>query len=82
MGTVSMAKFKVVVTVINEDSVMPCPIGPRFRHQLPMPMEKLYQERKGYWFDPETELELARECADQFTGYLARATAKKRKNNR
>ena len=45
-----------------------------------MPMEHLAAERNGYWFDPETELELAKECADAFTKYLNQAEEKKRKN--
>jgi len=72
-----MSKFKVVLTVINEDSVSPFVVGPRFRRGLPMPMEDLAAERGGYWFDAETELELARECADKFTKYLVEAEKRK-----
>lgn len=74
-----MPKFKVVLTVINEDSVSPFVVGPRFRRATPMPMETLYAERGGYWFDPVVELELAQECADQFTKYIQQAEAKKKK---
>jgi hypothetical protein len=74
-----MPKFKVVLTVINEDSVSPFVVGPRFRRSGAMPMEHLAAERQGYWFDPETEYELAKECADAFTRYLQQAEAKKRR---
>lgn len=74
-----MPKFKVVLTVINEDSCSPFVIGPRFRRGTPMPMEDLAQKRKGYWFDPDTELELARECADKFAKYLDQAEKRKGK---
>ena len=74
-----MPKFKVVLTVINEDSVSPFVVGPRFRRATPMPMEALYVERSGYWFDPVVELELAKECAEAFTKYIAQADNKKRK---
>lgn len=74
-----VSKFKVVLTVINEDSVTPFVVGPRFRRATPMPMEALYAERGGYWFDPVVELELAQECADQFTKYIEESENKKRK---
>lgn len=74
-----MSKFKVVLTVINEDSVSPFVVGPRFRRGSPMPMEDLAHKRNGYWFDPETELELARECADRFTKYLVESEKRKGK---
>lgn len=74
-----MARFKVVLTVINEDSVTPFVVGPRFRRGSPMPMEDIFDKRGGYWFDPETELELARECADKFTKYLNQAEQKRGK---
>lgn len=74
-----MARFKVVLTVINEDSVSPFVVGPRFRRGGTMPMEQLSAERNGYWFDPDTELELARECADKFAKYLDQAEQKKGK---
>lgn len=74
-----MARFKVVLTVINEDSVSPFVVGPRFRRGSPMPMEDLFDKRNGYWFDPETELELARECADRFTKYLEQVEQRKNK---
>lgn len=74
-----MPKFKVVLTVINEDSVSPFVVGPRFRRGGQMPMERLSTERSGYWFDPETEKDLAQECADQFTKYIQQAEAKKKK---
>lgn len=73
-----MARFKVVLTVINEDSVSPFVVGPRFRRGTPMPMEKLFNERNGYWFTPD-EIELAQECADQFTKYLQQSEKKKKK---
>ena len=74
-----MPKFKVVLTVINEDSVSPFVVGPRFRRGTPMPMEKIYTERGGYWFDPVVELELAQECAEAFTKYIEQSETKKRK---
>jgi hypothetical protein len=74
-----MARFKVVLTVINEDSVSPFVVGPRFRRGTPMPMEALYVERNGYWFDPESEIDLARDLAAQFTTYLQQAETKKKK---
>jgi len=74
-----MSKFKVVLTVINEDSVSPFVVGPRFRRGTPMPMEKLAAERNGYWFDPATEFELARECADKFTQYIEDSEKRKKK---
>jgi hypothetical protein len=43
-----------------------------------MPMEALYAERNGYWFKPN-EIELAQECADQFTKYLQQSEKKKKK---
>lgn len=74
-----MARFKVVLTVINEDSVSPFVVGPRFRRGIPMPMETLYAERGGYFFDPESEVEMARDCAEQFTKYINQAEQKKKK---
>jgi hypothetical protein len=74
-----MARFKVVLTVINEDSVSPFVVGPRFRRGTPMPMEALYVERNGYWFDPENEIEMARDCAELFTKYINQADQKKKK---
>ena len=44
-----------------------------------MPMEKLYDERGGYFFDPESEIEMARDCAESFQKYLNQAETKKRK---
>jgi hypothetical protein len=73
-----MPKFKVVLTVINEDSVTPFVVGPRFRRGTPMPMEALYAERNGYCFSPD-EIGLAQECADQFTKYLQQSEKKKKK---
>ena len=75
-----MPKFKVVLTVINEDSVSPFVVGPRFRRGRPLPMEALYHERKGYWFDPATEVEMARDCCELFTKYINQSEEKKRKN--
>lgn len=74
-----MARFKVVLTVINEDSVSPFVVGPRFRRAGSMPMEHLAAERGGYWFDPATELELAQECAEAFQKYINQAEQKKKK---
>jgi hypothetical protein len=74
-----MARFKVVLTVINEDSVSPFVVGPRFRRGTSMPMEKIYAERGGYWFDPESEIDMARDLAEQFTSYLQNAETKKKK---
>ena len=73
-----MARFKVVLTVINEDSVSPFVVGPRFRRGTPMPMEALYAERGGYWFDPMVESELARECSEAFTKYIEQSENKKK----
>jgi hypothetical protein len=74
-----MARFKVVLTVINEDSVTPFVVGPRFRRGTPMPMETLYAERGGYFFDPATEIDMATTCAEQFTKYLQQSEKKKKK---
>lgn len=74
-----MPKFKVVLTVINEDSVSPFVVGPRFRRGRPLPMEALYSERGGYYFDPATEVEMARDCCELFTKYINQAEEKKRK---
>ena len=74
-----MPKFKVVLTVINEDPVSPFVVGPRFRRGRPLPMETLYHERKGYWFDPATEVEMARDCCELFTKYINQSEEKKRK---
>ena len=75
-----MPKFKVVLTVINEDSVSPFVVGPRFRRGRPLPMEKIYAERGGYWFDPMVEPKLAQQCAEEFTKYIEQSEEKKRKN--
>lgn len=74
-----MARFKVVLTVINEDSVTPFVIGPRFRRGGSMPMEQLYKDRHGYWFDPDTEVEMARDCAQSFQKYIDQSETKKKK---
>jgi hypothetical protein len=74
-----MPKFKVVLTVINEDSVSPFVVGPRFRRAAPMPMETLYAERGGYFFDPATEIDMATTCAEQFTKYINQSEKKKKK---
>lgn len=73
-----MARFKVVLTVINEDSVSPFVVGPRFRRGSPMPMELLYDERGGYWFDPVAEVEMARDCCELFEKYINQAETKKK----
>ena len=74
-----MPKFKVVLTVINEDSVTPFVVGPRFRRGTPMPMEDIHTERGGYFFDPVAEVDMATTCAELFTKYAAQAETKKRK---
>ena len=74
-----MSKFKVVLTIINEDSVSPFVVGPRFRRGRPMPMEALYVERGGYFFDPVAEVELAQDCCQLFTKYLAESEKQKKK---
>jgi len=74
-----MPKFKVVLTVINEDSVTPFVVGPRFRRGSPLPMEAIHLERGGYFFDPVAEVDMARDCAEFFTKYAAQAETKKRK---
>ncbi len=42
-------------------------------------MEALHTERGGYFFDPESEIEMARDCAEQFTKYLNQTETKKKK---
>lgn len=74
-----MARFKVVLTVINEDSVSPFVVGPRFRRGTPLPMEAIHTKRGGYFFDPESEIEIAKECAEAFTKYINQAEIKKKK---
>ena len=74
-----MARFKVVLTVINEDSVSPFVVGPRFRRGGSMPMEAVYTERGGYFFDPATEIDMATTCAEQFTKYIQQSDQKKKK---
>jgi len=74
-----MARFKVVLTIINEDSVSPFVVGPRFRRGTSMPMEALFAERGGYFFDPESEIDLATTCAELFTKYIKDADQKKKK---
>ena len=44
-----------------------------------MPMEILYSERGGYFFDPESEVEMARTCAKQFAKYINQSEKKKKK---
>jgi hypothetical protein len=73
-----MSKFKVVLTIINEDSVSPFVVGPRFRRGTAMPMETLYAERGGYWFDPENEIEMARDCCGLFEKYINQTETKKK----
>ena len=75
-----MPKFQVVLPVINEDSVSPFVVGPRFRRGRPLPMEKIYSERSGYWFDPTTEVEMARDCCELFTKYIEQSEKQKKKN--
>ena len=74
-----MSSFKVVLTVINEDSVTPFVVGQRFRRGRPLPMEKIYAERGGYYFDPATEVEMARDCCELFTKYINQSEKKKGK---
>ncbi len=74
-----MPKFKVVLTVINEDSVSPFVVGPRFRRGRPLPMEQLAAERGGYWFNLD-EQNIAQDCAEAFTKYIEQSEAKKKKN--
>jgi len=42
-------------------------------------METLYAERGGYFFDPESEIEMARDCAKSFQKYTNQADQKKKK---
>jgi hypothetical protein len=42
-------------------------------------MEAIHAERGGYYFDPESEVEMARDCAEQFTKYINQADQKKKK---
>ena len=44
-----------------------------------MPMEALFAERGGYFFDPESEVEMARDCAEAFQKYINQAETKKKK---
>jgi hypothetical protein len=44
-----------------------------------MPMETLYAERGGYFFDPATEIDMATTCAEQFTKYINQSEKKKKK---
>lgn len=44
-----------------------------------MPMEQLYNERHGYYFDPVEELDLAKDCLEQFEKYLDTHEQKKKK---
>ena len=74
-----MPKFKVVLTIINEDSVSPFVVGPRFRRGRPLPMEAIHAERGGYFFDPESEVEMARDCCELFTRYVEQSEKQKRK---
>lgn len=75
-----MARFKVVLTVINEDSCSPCVVGPRFRRGGLMPMEDIYEQRNGYFFDPDSERDKAERCAATFQKYIQDAETKKGKN--
>jgi len=54
-------------------------VGPRFRRGTPMPMEKLYSERGGYFFDPVAEAGLAQDCCELFQKYINQAETKKKK---
>lgn len=72
-------KFKLVLTVITDDSVLPCVVGPRLERLAPMPMNRLYHERGGYFFNPETESELAQQCLEDFQRYDKDSTKKKKK---
>lgn len=44
-----------------------------------MPMEAIYAERGGYFFDPANEIDMATTCAEQFTKYINQADQKKKK---
>jgi hypothetical protein len=44
-----------------------------------MPMEALYAERGGYLFDPESEIDMSRDCAESFQKYINQSEAKKKK---
>jgi hypothetical protein len=45
-----------------------------------MPMETIYAERGGYFFDPVAEAELAQDCCKLFTKYINQSEEKKKKN--
>jgi hypothetical protein len=44
-----------------------------------MPMEAIYHERGGYYFDPTTEIDMAKDCAEAFQKYINQAEQKKKK---
>jgi hypothetical protein len=42
-------------------------------------MEAIHAERGGYFFDPESEVEMARDCCELFTRYVEQSEKQKRK---
>ena len=42
-------------------------------------MESIYLERGGYYFDPETELDVAKDLAESFEKYSSDHSTKKKK---
>jgi hypothetical protein len=44
-----------------------------------MPMEAIYVERGGYFFDPVAEVDMARDCAESFQKYINQSETKKKK---
>ncbi len=44
-----------------------------------MPMETLFAERGGYFFDPKSEIDMARDCAELFQKYINQSEKKKKK---
>lgn len=44
-----------------------------------MPMESIYEERGGYYFDPHTELDKAQDLAESFERYVNDHSNKKGK---
>lgn len=45
-----------------------------------MPMEDIYEQRNGYFFDPDSERDKAERCAATFQKYIQDAETKKGKN--
>ena len=44
-----------------------------------MPMESIYAERGGYFFDPVAEVDMARDCCELFEKYINQSEKKKGK---